>query len=73
MAENSQCQWDIDLLTADECVGRKARLVLDPDLVGHVIRVNIHPGNRAYTLEWPVDGSMHQGDFYGFQLDLLEE
>lgn len=68
---DSQCQSDIDLLQAEECIGRTARLVLDSEVVGHVIRVNVHLGNRSYTLEWPLDGAMHQSDFYGFQLELM--
>ena len=68
---NISCQSDIDLLQTEECIGRKARYVLDPEIVGHVIHINVNLSSRSYTLEWPLDGSIHQSDFYGFQLELV--
>lgn len=66
------CQSDIDLVPAEELVGRLAHLVLDPSLRGHVIGVWVRPVGRVYTMEWCYDGALHQADFYGFQLELEE-
>jgi len=63
-----QSQSELDLLQAEECVARKAHLVLLPDVVGHIISVHVTLGCRAYTFEWFFEGLLYQNDFYGFQL-----
>jgi hypothetical protein len=65
-----QYKAELDLLQAEECVGRKAHLVMTADVRGHIVGVWTRLGSRAYNLEWVVEGAIHNCDFYGFQLEL---
>lgn len=65
-------QSEIDLLQAEECIGKKVSLSLDPESKGHIVRVCIVPGCRMYTIQWCDEGCITQGDVYGFQMSLEE-
>jgi len=63
-------QSDIDLVPAEELVGRRAHLVISPETAGQIVGVWVKLGSREYTLTWFWDGSTHSCEFYGFQLVL---
>jgi hypothetical protein len=65
-------QSALDMVPSEELVGRRAHLVLNPDIVGHITSVHIFDAGRTYTFQWYVEYTVKAIDLNGFQLELSD-
>ena len=67
---DKQINDPISLMLPDDLIGRKAKLVMCPHIVGQITAVHSYAAGRTYTFCW-YDGGVQADNFDAFQLDLL--
>jgi hypothetical protein len=67
----NQTAEDIALIDSAKLIGRQARLVINPETTGQIIRVITYAMGRTYVLGYWWDGECQEIVLEGFQLELI--
>jgi len=69
---NERVVTDIESLPSEDLIGRRCRLVLAPEVIGHVTCVQTYRAGRTYRVDVIQDGVIVSLSCDDYQLELID-